>query len=319
MIFKSLAVISIYLIPYGLLLNGSFINTWLFYLCWFIMGVGMAGIGLNIMHDAIHGAYSRSTFVNRLLGVSMNIIGGNAYVWHMQHNVLHHTYPNIHDADDDIDIPFLLRMSPNQPKHWFHRYQQVYIWLLYAFATLFWITTKDFVQLEKYRQRRLTKNTSEYLTRLFNIVIWKVIYYCYALVIPLLIIDMPTYHILLGFVLMHIVGGVLLSVIFQPAHVFPDSEYIQQETPEIDKSWMGYQLQTTTNFQLTGFMKWLAGGLNYQIEHHLFPSVCHIHYPKISGIVKETAEKYGLPYYFEKSHYSALKGHYKMVQGLGSA
>ncbi len=316
MIFKSIIVSLMYFVPYALFVGGVISNPWVYVLCWAIMGVGMAGIGLNIMHDAIHGAYSSKPFLNKILGISMNIIGGNAYVWHMQHNVLHHTYPNIDDHDDDIDIPFLLRMSPHQARHWFHRYQQVYIWILYSFATLFWITTKDFAQLEKYRQRGLTTG-KKYFIQLLNILLWKAFYYGYVLVIPLTLLDFHPAFTIGGFVLMHLIAGILLSVIFQPAHVFTGSEFIKQEEAEIDKSWTGYQLETTTNFKLRGFMNWIAGGLNYQVEHHLFPNICHVHYKNISPIVEALAKKYNLPYYVQPDHYSALHMHYDMVRTLG--
>ncbi len=318
MVWKSVAMCLIYFLPLIAMLTGLITNVWVLFFLWGIMGIGTAGIGTGIMHDAIHGSYSNSKNVNKFLSLSMNIIGGNAYVWHMQHDVLHHTYPNIDDADDDIDIPFVLRMSPHQKQRWFHRYQHVYVWILYAFATMYWVTSKDFVQLNKYRRRGLLKDDKEYVNRLINIIKWKIIYYAYLLVLPIILIPVSAGMIVLMFITMHLIAGVLLSIIFQPAHVFLGSSFIQQDFAKIDKSWASYQLETTTNFKLKGFFRWMAGGLNYQIEHHLFPNICHVHYHRISKIVEDTAKEHNLPYHRQGSLVKALSLHGKMLRTLGN-
>lgn len=317
MVLKTILMLTGFFGPYFLMLFFHFENTISYYVLWAVMGVAMAGIGMGIMHDSIHGSYAKSPLINRLLGLTLNLMGGNAYVWHMQHNVLHHTYPNIDETDDDIDIPFLLRMSPHQPRHWFHRFQHLYVWVLYAFATVFWVTTKDFVMLDKYRQRGILKGSNEFLQRLANIAVWKVVYFGYLLVVPMSVLPFAWYITLSMFIIMHIVGGILLSVIFQPAHVFEGSEFIQQEENKIDRSWHKYQLQTTTNFKLDPFMAWLSGGLNYQIEHHLFPHICHVHYPAIAKIVRNTVKEFEMPYHLQHNLWAALALHYDMLRHLG--
>ena len=111
MIIKSVLMLAGFFIPYFLIIFFPFNHPGFYFALWAVMGVAMAGIGMGIMHDSIHGSYSSSPLVNKILGLTLNIVGGNAYVWHMQHNVLHHTYPNIDETDDDIDIPFMLRIS----------------------------------------------------------------------------------------------------------------------------------------------------------------------------------------------------------------
>ena len=317
MILKSILMLLGFFGPYALIVTYTFQNIGFYYLLWAIMGVAMAGIGMGIMHDSIHGSYAKNPVINKLLGLTLNLMGGNAYVWHMQHNVLHHTYPNIDETDDDIDIPVMLRMSPHQPRYWFHRFQHLYVWVLYAFATAFWVTSKDFVMLNKYKERNILKEKNEYLKRLLNLIVWKIVYFGYLLVIPLVFVDQPWYMILSMFLVMHIIGGILLSVIFQPAHVFSGSEFIKQSENQIERSWHKYQLQTTTNFKLNGFMAWLSGGLNYQIEHHLFPNICHVHYPKISKIVRQTVKEFNMPYHLQKNLWAALYLHYDMLRELG--
>ena len=320
MLAKSIFLIFLFFSPLILMLSGMVSQIAVMYLLWALMGVAMAGIGMCIMHDAIHGAYSRSKSVNKLLGLTLNMVGGNAFVWHVQHNVLHHTYPNVDQVDDDLDIPFILRMSPHQPRYWFHRYQQLYVWILYAFATLFWVTSKDFVMLNKYRERQLLDVDKHFFRHVINIVVWKIIYFGYLLVLPMVLLSIPFWHVLLMFLVMHLTAGVLLSIIFQPAHVFEGTDFIKQDKEvSIDRSWHLYQLQTTTNFKLGPFMSWLSGGLNYQIEHHLFPNICHVHYPKLSKIVKKLARKYDMPYHLQGSLAGALKLHYEQLRILGAA
>ncbi len=315
---KSITLIALFFTPLVLMLCQCIDFLPLYFLLWIIMGVAMAGIGMCIMHDAIHGAFSESPAINKILGLTLNLIGGNAFVWYMQHNVLHHTYPNVHETDDDLDIPVVLRMSPHQPRFWFHKYQHIYIWLLYAFATLFWVTSKDFVMLKKQNDRGLLKGKNEFSWRLLDIVFWKIIYFGYLLVLPIILLPIPTWIVVLMFVSMHLTGGILLSLIFQPAHVFQGSEFMEQNEGSVNKSWSLYQMETTTNFGLNKFLTWLAGGLNYQIEHHLFPHISHVHYPAIAPIVKETAEEFGMPYHQQKTLWGALSLHGRALRNLGS-
>jgi linoleoyl-CoA desaturase len=311
--------ISIYVLSFLVLIASGITNPWVLMGLWVLMGFGKAVIGTGIMHDAIHGSFSGSNQVNKTMGLSMNLIGGNSWVWKMQHNVLHHTYTNLNEIDDDIDIPVLLRMSPHQPKYPWHRYQHIYVWLLYAFATIFWVTSKDFVQLNKYRDRGLLKEKDEYGMRLMNIVLWKLVYYAYSLVLPILVMPVSWVFVLIGWVVMHLVAGIVLSLIFQPAHVFPDSEFLDHVNPKLKNSYTVHQFMTTTNFQLKNrILDWMAGGLNYQIEHHLFPNICHVHYEKISPIVASTAQEYKIPYYNEKSIWKALQRHGAMLKKLGT-
>jgi len=317
MIIKTIIMLSLFLVPYFLMITGSVEGVFTHYLLWGIMGLASAGIGMTVMHDAIHGAYSSKPKVNKLLGNTMNFLGGNSWVWHMQHNVLHHTYPNVEELDDDIDLPPFLRMSPHQKRYFLHRYQHIYIWFLYAFSTIFWILNKDYVMLAKYKERGMLKK-GEFGKRLAHILSWKVIYYGYLIVIPMLTIDYHWSTVLGMFLVMHLISGLFLSFIFQPAHVFEGSEYAQKQNQKtLDRGWFKYQLETTTNFQLNPFLNYFAGGLNYQIEHHLFPHICHIHYKNLSPIVERLAEKHGLPYYNQPNLGSALYLHYLQVKELG--
>jgi linoleoyl-CoA desaturase len=274
---------------------------------------------MGVMHDAIHGSYSKNKKVNKLLGYTFNLIGANAAVWRIQHNVLHHTYTNINEADDDLNAPFFLRFSPHAKHYWLHQYQHLYIWFFYGISTLSWITTKDFVRLKRYKDLGFLDKKNEFNKTLIGMIGWKLFYYSYALVLPLIMVPLPWWLILLGFISMHFVTGLLVSIVFQVAHIMPVNNFpLPDEHGMMEEDWYSHQFATTTNFSpRSKFIFWIIGGLNYQIEHHVLPDVCHIHYKRITKIVAETAQEYGMPYNVKKDLFQAIWDHTKMLYLLG--
>jgi len=319
MVFKTIFMLSLYLVPFVLLIT-FFESSLLILLMWMIMGFGMAGIGLSVMHDANHGAYSKNKFVNVALGKVMWFIGGSDVNWRIQHNVLHHTYTNVTGMDEDIQIDPLMRFSPTQKRLKSHRFQFIYAWFLYGMMTLMWSTTKDYAQWKRYKNKDLIK-TQGLSSRsfLWTLISTKTIYLIVILTLPFIFSAIPWWGTILGFVIMHFVAGLTLAAIFQPAHVVPTSTF---ETPDknglVELDWATNQMMNTANFAPKArLFSWYVGGLNYQIEHHLFPNVCHVHYRKISNIVRDTAFEYNLPYYSYKTFYEALSQHAKMLYRLG--
>lgn len=321
MVIKSIFMFSLYLVPYFMFLLGVVQSVWVFYLMAFLMGLGKAGIGLSVMHDANHGAYSKKKWVNDLIGYSLNLVGANATNWKIQHNVKHHTYTNVSGMDEDISPKGgILRFDPHSPVKKHHKWQHIYAWFLYGLMTMSWILVKDWVQLKEYTKDGLLAKQSKSVTRSWIwLIITKVFYYSYILALPILFTSLPWYHILAGFILMHYVAGFSLACIFQPAHVMEDHDFANVENTDIvEQNWAVHQLKTTCNFaQKNKPLSWFAGGLNYQIEHHLFPNVCHVHYRKIAKIVKATAEEYNIPYRSYPTFMSALVSHGKMLHSLG--
>jgi linoleoyl-CoA desaturase len=190
MVVKTAVMLGVYFVPLIIIGSGAVTEVpWLFGL-YLISGVGMAGIGMGVMHDAIHGSYSGNKKVNTYLGYTMNLIGANAAVWKIQHNVLHHTYTNIDKADDDINPPFFLRFSPHAKRYWVHRYQHLYVWFFYGMSTLSWVTSKDFVRINRYRQMGFFKGDHEYRNEVIQMICWKLFYYCYALILPLIMVPL---------------------------------------------------------------------------------------------------------------------------------
>jgi linoleoyl-CoA desaturase len=284
------------------------------------MGVASAGIGLSIMHDANHGSYSSDKRINNILGYLLNFIGGSAVNWRIQHNYLHHSYTNIEGMDEDIDPGNILRLSPHKPLLKAHRWQHIYAWILYGLMTLSWVTTKDFNQLKRYRDMGLLKRQNRsYSSLVTELILFKLFFYTYLGVIPMIFSGIPWWQTLLCIVFMHFVQGFILTVVFQPAHVMPDSDYpLPDDKGNMENSWAISQLLTTTNFAPTSrIFSWYVGGLNFQIEHHLFPNICHVHYKKISEIVKRTAEEFGFPYHVQPTFIAALVSHGRMLRKLG--
>lgn len=289
-------------------------------LLYLVSGLGIAGIGMGIMHDANHGAYTKHLRLSGLLSSTLDYMGCSSEMWKLQHNVLHHTYTNIHGHDEDISAPlFLLRFSPYSKSYKIHRFQHYYIWFFYGILTLYWVTAKDFIKAADYRKMGLIRTKKEYRTRILKLIPLKLFYFTYALVLPVIFSPFPAYWIVIGFILMHLLAGILLSVVFQLAHVVPEMNFPQpDEDKQMNANWYIHQLQTTSNFSPKNrFLFWYLGGLTNQIEHHLFPNICHVHYRTISKIVMRTANDYQIPYHVNKTFFSAVSGHIRTLRVLG--
>ena len=320
MILKTVFMFSLLMIPYFLMIFGVFSNLALFFLLWITMGFGMAGIGLSVMHDANHGSYSKHSRLNKILGYTLNLMGGNSSLWKIQHNYLHHAFTNIQGADDDINVPVFLRLSPHAKKYMIQRFQHLYFWFFYGLSTLTWVTFKNALQISEYRKRGLITGKRVLGKELILEVAWKLFYYGYVLILPMLLLPVSPWLILAAFVIMHFITGLTLGLIFQPAHVMPTSQYpLPDIKGNIKNNWAIHQMMTTSNFSPDSrIFSWLVGGLNYQIEHHLFPNICHVHYKNISKIVKKTAVDFGIPYHVQPSFTAAIRNHVKMLKNLGN-
>jgi linoleoyl-CoA desaturase len=321
---KTIIMLSIYFVPYALMVTGTGTDKlWLFYGYWVMMAMGMIGIGTSVMHDAHHGTYSPKKWVNKAMGAILEIIGGYTVTWKIQHNQLHHTYTNITGLDEDIDSIKLLRFSPRQPRYWFHRYQYIYAWFFYTLMTLFWMTAKDYIQVLRYNKYGLLKGHKLTLAKaLLLLTMYKLFYYGYVMLLPILFSGVAWYHVVIGFLIMHFISGLTLSCIFQPAHIIQESTFQNpvesKGSRSIEEPWAVHEVKNTADFAPKNlFLTWFIGGLNYQIEHHLFTGICHVHYPKLAPIVRKTAEDFKIPYHVEPSFFEAVKAHARMLKKLG--
>ena len=316
---KTFVMFSIYMVPYFLLLSIE-MNHWLQLGLTVIIGIGMAGVGMNVMHDGNHGSFSNKSWINNLMGSSIYILAGNVYNWKVQHNVLHHTYTNVHGHDEDLDAGRILRFTKHAKWRWYHKFQHYYSVLLYGLLTINWAITTDFLQMKRYMKRKLAYGKlPNPFVNWGTLVITKLIYLTMWIVLPILILDLAWWKVLIGFFIMHYTAGLILSVVFQLAHVMEDAEMPVPETDgSLKNTWAIHQLKTTVNFSPKNkLVNWFTGGLNHQVEHHIFPNISHIHYGKIAEIVKKTAKEFNLPYNEYKTTRKAIIAHFSYLRLMG--
>lgn len=319
MVFKTIFMLSLYFIPYALIMTQgySLLGMWL---CALVMGLGLAGIGMSVMHDANHGAYSSSAAINKFLSLSLTIVGGDNKNWKTQHNVLHHTYTNIYEHDRDIDNKVIMRFSPAGEYKKIQKFQIFYVFIFYSIMSLYWTTAKDFVQYFQFiKEGHNRESKPDRIKSLLNIIVWKFVYWGYIIVLPVILLDLSVGQVLLGFLSLHMVAGIILSIVFQLAHVVENTEFpVPDKNGNIENEFAIHQLKTTADFARDNrFITFFVGGLNFQAIHHLFPRICHVHYPKIAPIVEQTAKEFGVPYIFNESLGSAFLSHMRVIAKLG--
>jgi len=281
------------------------------------LGVTVAGIGFNIQHDGGHEAYSRHRLVNRIMSFMMDLVGASSYVWARKHNVIHHTHTNVAGHDDDIDLGPLARFAPEQRRLWHHRLQHIYMWILYAVIIPKWHFQDDFGQL---LAGRIGSHKLPWPKGwdLVQFVLGKLTFFALAFVIPAFF--HPLWGVLACYLLAGGVAGIIISIVFQLAHVVEEAQFPtpNPDTGRIDSPWAIHQVQTTADFaQHNRVLSWFVGGLNFQIEHHLFPRICHIHYPRIARIVEKTCRQHGIRYHAFPSVSSAVRSHYRWLRSMG--
>lgn len=318
MVIKTITLLAAYIVPFLIiiLVQPSFL---VMNLLWLLMGFGLAGIGMSIMHDANHGAYSTNKMVNYIMGHTLNFIGGSVFNWKLQHNILHHTYTNVAYMDDDIDDKLVLRFNPHTKVKGYQKLQYIYAFLFYGILTIYWALLKDFIQFAKYTRNGVNPSTpKENTVILTRMIIDKIFYFFISFAIPL-IAGIPFWYVFTGFMLMHFAAGIILTVVFQLAHTVEGTTHpLPNAKGDIENCWAIHQMNTTVNFSKgSKFLTWYLGGLNYQVEHHLFPRICHVHYPSIAPIVKQTAEEFGIPYLENKTFAIAFKSHMNTLKRFG--
>ncbi len=316
MYLKTAIILTIFVASYGLLVFAA--STW-----WqalplaVLLAFATAAIGFNIMHDASHHAYSNIPWVNRLVVKSLDLIGGSSYLWHWKHVVFHHTYANIHSYDPDVDLGRLGRLTPHHERLRFHSWQQWYLWFLYGVLVIKWHLLDDFLvairgRIGKHRYTRLKGRELAFF--LFG----KLLFFTIAFGIPLLF--HPVWVVGLFYVIVAFIVGVVLSVVFQLAHCVEGAHFPQPQTPgRVDNAWAIHQVETTVDFARNSRAAyWLLGGLNFQIEHHLFPRICHINYPAIAPVVEETCREFGVRYTAHETFRQSLMSHFRWLRRMGA-
>lgn len=313
---KSLILITVLISSYVTLFYLE-VPLWLTIFAGFLLSQTKVLLGFNIMHDGNHGSYSSKKWVNRLTGSALDFIGGSSYLWKHKHNVLHHTYTNIDGVDSDLETEGFIRLSPRQKWKPVQRFQHIYALFLYSIITFHWFLFSDFKQAVslKMGSSKIPKLKSGDIA-LF--VAGKLFYYSYMIILPLMFQSWQ--FVLTAFIAIHLIAGVTLSVIFQLAHTLEVNEFPEGEQPGgyYDDEWSIHQLKTTANFaRNNAFATWYMGGLNYQIEHHLFPKMSHVHYPDIAPLVKEVCREFNVRYTEYPTVLTAFRMHMRFLKALG--
>jgi len=283
---------------------------------WLMFGLNMAAIGFNVMHDACHGSFSTKNWVNEVLGLTNNFLGGNAFLWKLKHNIIHHTYTNVDGVDDDINNMPFMRQCTSQPWKPMHRFQSVYMFVLYGFTSLFMF----FMDYVKYFSKKIHTTPLKKMDLKEHVIFWggKIFFIAFYIVLPIIFLGWKGW--LIGFVISQFTLGLTLAVVFQLAHVVEHAEFEAAgvDPVKIENEWAIHQIKTKANFAFSNkIITWFVGGLNYQIEHHLFPRISHIHYPAISEIVKATCERFELNYIYFPSTRAAVASHVRFMNQMG--
>lgn len=291
---------------------------WLSIVLCAIFGLNLALIGFNVMHDGAHGSYSKKSWVNTIMAYSLNVMGGSTFLWKQKHNVNHHSFTNIAGHDDDIDIRPLMRTNEQQQRLWIHRFQHIYWIFLYGFSYWSFVFGKNF---SEYFKGKIGEVKLKKFSIREHLIFWlsKSVYLCIFIGLPIYTVGLA--QALIGFCIVSFFCGLLMAIVFQLAHIVEGSNFPvpNQETNKIESDWTTHQIETTANFS-TGnkVISWLLGGLNFQIEHHLFPRISHVHYPELSKRVRQTCQEFGVKYLEYPSFLKAVKSHISHLKVIGT-
>lgn len=281
------------------------------------LGFAVAGIGFDVMHDANHGSASRRGWLNRALAFSADLIGGSSYLWRQRHNVLHHTWPNVAGLDADGDAGAFLRLAPTQPLRRAHRWQWLYAWPLYGLFALKWWLADDFKEL-------VTGRVGEHPCPrphgrdLALLLLGKALFYGWAIALPFAL--HPGLAALGLWLLASATAGVVLSTVFQLAHCVEDAAHPDGRGGlDLGEDWATHQVLATVDFARGNrLLGWYVGGLNFQIEHHLFPRVSHVHYRALSPLVEGVCRAHGVAFVARPTLLAALRANLRWLRALGS-
>ena len=280
-------------------------------------GLATAGVGFNIMHDGGHGAFSRHAIINKITAMTLDLIGGSSYLWHWKHGIFHHTYVNITGHDMDVDASPFARLTPHQRRLPFQRWQHWYIWPLYGAMAVKWHLFDDFHDVLAGRigthpvPRPAGKDLLIFLAG-------KSVFLTLAFGIPLLL--HAWWVVLVYYLILTMTLGFTLSLVFQLAHTVESASFPEPplDSARVASAWAVHQVESTVDFvRGNHVLSWLLGGLNFQIEHHLFPRVSHVHYPALSAIVEQTCREFGVAYHEHKSLWAGIVSHTRWLRRMG--
>jgi linoleoyl-CoA desaturase len=287
-----------------------------------LLVLAATSLATGVMHDANHGAFSRSRRVNRVVGYTLDVLGGSSWLWRFKHNVLHHGNTNVVGVDSDIEQAPFARLAPQQPWRWWHRYQHLYLWFLYGILALRWFLIADFANLARNRigvqPLVVRRRRRDYALMAAG----KVVHLSWAVIIPMAL--HPWWGVVAFYLVCSWVVGFQLTMIFQMAHCVDVAEFVPDGTPRRGPNFQLHQLRTTVNVRcrvpgVRWFVRWMMGGLDYQIEHHIAPAMPHTIYPMLGRRLADACAVRGLPYRCHASISAAVRSHMRWLKLMGQA
>lgn len=312
---KAFVVVTVAVAAYwGLVVKSS--AAWTAMLCAATLIVAVTAVATCVMHDANHGSLTRSARLNRLIGYSADLLGASSWMWRFTHNNLHHGNTNVDGVDSDISQAPWARLAPTQPWRRRHRFQHLYMWVLYGFLTMKWLVFGDFSNLlrgrvgeQPLRQRPRHRDVAVMITGKLAHVLW-------AIAIPLAL--HPWWIVVSFYVACSWLVGLMLAVIFQLAHCVDRAAFVSADEPRRADVFELHQLRTTLDVdtRIPG-LRWLMGGLNHQIEHHLAPRVPHTLYPLLARRLRTACAARDLPYHSHPTFVAAVRSHARWLREMG--
>ena len=264
-------------------------------------------------HDASHGALHKSRLVNGIGNCFVRVFGGSAMSWRDEHVVQHHGHTNVYGLDHDLESGGFMRFHPAQAHKGFHRFQHLYAWFLYGAVILRWLWVEDFNDWARNPYRKPPRARAVHALEIFG----TKLFHAFAfIVVPCAVGGVATG--VGAYLFTYALIGMSLATTFVVAHLSSVQQlaFARSELPE---DWGQMQVMTTANFGVhQAWLTFLIGGLNHQIEHHLFPTISHRHYPLISRVVRAFCEARAVPYLEFPSFPAAIAGHYRHLKRLGS-
>lgn len=315
MYFKTAVIFASFALIYGLLVFAA-TEWWQALPLAIALGLTVVAIGFNVMHDGSHAAYSDRHWVNRAAAMSLDLVGGGSYFWHWKHNVFHHTFVNVLGYDTDINLAGLGRLTPHHPRAWIHRWQHLYVWFLYGAMVIKWQLYDDFrlALTSRMGEHRFPRPRGWQWMVFFT---GKLVFLSLAFAIPLAL--HPVWAVAATYAVAAATTGIMLAVVFQLAHCVEQAHFpLASGAGRMDTPWAVHQVETSVDFaRHSRVASWLLGGLNFQIEHHLFSRICHVNYPAIAPLVEQTCREFGVAYHYNTTFVSALRSHYRWLRTLG--
>lgn len=293
----------------------SWVLCWMYNMLWWapIMGFFKAMVGVNIQHDANHGAYCSNPRINEVMGYTLDIFGASSYIWKQTHVKGHHVHTN-HKQDPDIRTDpdgDIRTISSWDTVRWYHAYQHLYLPFLYTLLSIKSCAVDDFVTIWNGRVGKIhMRPMSEWDAHMF----WlgKIFFFVTQVYAPIRMVGVLRYLLIMG--ISELTTGCVLSNLFQVAHVSPLAEEHPRDESTVD-DWARRQVESSVDFAPGDFF-WthVSGGLNHQVIHHLFPGVNHCYYPFMWKTVKKVCKKHGIKYTHYPTFWEALKAHYTRLK-----